>query len=177
MIVIEVVSLNLVWISTIILTIALGLTSFLLIFNEEISVQYQNLAIPASNSGLEWLSSQGQKNFSQASNQSRKSRSNQVKKGNQKKNPQHLTKRPDGEMRQALVEFPQWSEDEIQGFFDLGWTVDSLRDWEKQTKNLPKPIHKVKQKQLPPKVSAPKIPIDLSTEMLYSQPVVTEKPR
>lgn len=33
------------------------------------------------------------------------------------------------EMQQALQEFPQWTEEQIQGYFDQGWSVDALRDW------------------------------------------------
>ena len=33
------------------------------------------------------------------------------------------------EMQQALAEFPQWDQQTIQGYFDMGWSVDQLRDW------------------------------------------------
>ena len=33
------------------------------------------------------------------------------------------------EMEQALREFPQWDQTTIQGYFDMGWSVDQLRDW------------------------------------------------
>ena len=32
-------------------------------------------------------------------------------------------------MEQALREFPQWDQTTIQGYFDMGWSVDQLRDW------------------------------------------------
>ena len=32
-------------------------------------------------------------------------------------------------MAAALAEFPQWDEATIQGYFDQGWDIDSLRDW------------------------------------------------
>ena len=35
----------------------------------------------------------------------------------------------DPEMARAMQEFPQWTQAEIQGYFDQGWTVESLRDW------------------------------------------------
>ena len=35
----------------------------------------------------------------------------------------------DPEMARAMKEFPQWTQDEIQGYFDQGWNVESLRDW------------------------------------------------
>ena len=35
------------------------------------------------------------------------------------------------EMTQAMAEFPQWTQDEIQGYFDQGWSIDALRDWVK----------------------------------------------
>ncbi|MDP6199226.1 MAG: hypothetical protein QF531_00505, partial [Candidatus Poseidonia sp.] len=33
------------------------------------------------------------------------------------------------EMARAMQEFPQWTQEEIQGYFDQGWNVESLRDW------------------------------------------------
>jgi len=27
--------------------------------------------------------------------------------------------------------FPQWNQDEIQGYFDQGWSVEALQDWVK----------------------------------------------
>ncbi|NCG01631.1 MAG: hypothetical protein GWP25_07560, partial [Euryarchaeota archaeon] len=33
------------------------------------------------------------------------------------------------EMALAMSEFPQWTQDEIQGYFDQGWSVDALKDW------------------------------------------------
>lgn len=33
------------------------------------------------------------------------------------------------EMQQALQEFPQWTEEQIQGYFDQGWSIEALRDW------------------------------------------------
>ena len=33
------------------------------------------------------------------------------------------------EMQQALAEFPQWDQQTIQGYFDMGWSVEQLRDW------------------------------------------------
>ena len=35
----------------------------------------------------------------------------------------------DPEMARAMEQFPQWSQEEIQGYFDQGWTVESLQDW------------------------------------------------
>ena len=35
----------------------------------------------------------------------------------------------DPEMARAMQTFPQWTQDEIQGYFDQGWTVESLQDW------------------------------------------------
>ena len=32
-------------------------------------------------------------------------------------------------MQAALDEFPQWDQATIQGYFDQGWDIDSLRDW------------------------------------------------
>ena len=36
------------------------------------------------------------------------------------------------EMQQALAEFPQWDQQTIQGYFDMGWSVEQLRDWVRQ---------------------------------------------
>ena len=33
------------------------------------------------------------------------------------------------EMELALQEFPFWDENTIQGYFDMGWSIDQLRDW------------------------------------------------
>jgi len=33
------------------------------------------------------------------------------------------------QMADAMREFPQWSQEEIQGYFDQGWDIDSLKDW------------------------------------------------
>ena len=33
------------------------------------------------------------------------------------------------EMARAMETFPQWTQQEIQGYFDQGWTVESLQDW------------------------------------------------
>ena len=33
------------------------------------------------------------------------------------------------EMAEAMQRFPQWSQAEIQGYFDQGWDVNSLQDW------------------------------------------------
>ena len=33
------------------------------------------------------------------------------------------------EMAHAMTQFPQWTQEEIQGYFDQGWSVDALRDW------------------------------------------------
>ena len=33
------------------------------------------------------------------------------------------------EMAEAMKQFPQWSQAEIQGYFDQGWDVKSLQDW------------------------------------------------
>ena len=35
----------------------------------------------------------------------------------------------DPEMARALAEFPQWSQAEIQGYFDQGWSIEALQDW------------------------------------------------
>lgn len=35
----------------------------------------------------------------------------------------------DPEMARAMEQFPQWTQAEIQGYFDQGWTVESLQDW------------------------------------------------
>ena len=32
-------------------------------------------------------------------------------------------------MAQAMQEFPQWDQATIQGYFDQGWDIDSLKDW------------------------------------------------
>jgi hypothetical protein len=32
-------------------------------------------------------------------------------------------------MASAMAEFPQWDQEIIQGYFDQGWDLDSLRDW------------------------------------------------
>jgi hypothetical protein len=32
-------------------------------------------------------------------------------------------------MASAMAEFPQWDQETIQGYFDQGWDLDSLRDW------------------------------------------------
>jgi len=32
-------------------------------------------------------------------------------------------------MAAALAEFPQWDQATIQGYFDQGWDIDTLRDW------------------------------------------------
>ena len=28
-----------------------------------------------------------------------------------------------------MKQFPQWTQEEIQGYFDQGWNVESLQDW------------------------------------------------
>ena len=33
------------------------------------------------------------------------------------------------EMARAMQTFPQWTQEEIQGYFDQGWNVESLQDW------------------------------------------------
>lgn len=35
----------------------------------------------------------------------------------------------DPEMARAMAEFPQWNQEEIQGYFDQGWNIESLKDW------------------------------------------------
>jgi hypothetical protein len=35
----------------------------------------------------------------------------------------------DPEMARAMQQFPQWTQEEIQGYFDQGWNIDSLKDW------------------------------------------------
>ena len=33
------------------------------------------------------------------------------------------------EMARAMDTFPQWTQDEIQGYFDQGWSIEALQDW------------------------------------------------
>jgi hypothetical protein len=33
------------------------------------------------------------------------------------------------EMARAMETFPQWTQDEIQGYFDQGWSIEALQDW------------------------------------------------
>ena len=33
------------------------------------------------------------------------------------------------QMAEAMREFPQWSQEEIQGYFDQGWDIAALKDW------------------------------------------------
>ena len=33
------------------------------------------------------------------------------------------------QMAEAMREFPQWSQEEIQGYFDQGWDIATLKDW------------------------------------------------
>ena len=35
----------------------------------------------------------------------------------------------DPEMARAMQTFPQWTQEEIQGYFDQGWNIESLQDW------------------------------------------------
>ena len=35
----------------------------------------------------------------------------------------------DPEMARAMEQFPQWTQEEIQGYFDQGWNIESLQDW------------------------------------------------
>ena len=35
------------------------------------------------------------------------------------------------EMANAMAQFPQWTQEEIQGYFDQGWSVEALQDWVK----------------------------------------------
>jgi hypothetical protein len=35
----------------------------------------------------------------------------------------------DPEMARAMEAFPQWTQEEIQGYFDQGWNIESLHDW------------------------------------------------
>jgi hypothetical protein len=35
----------------------------------------------------------------------------------------------DPEMARAMQTFPQWTQEEIQGYFDQGWNSESLQDW------------------------------------------------
>jgi hypothetical protein len=37
----------------------------------------------------------------------------------------------DPTMAKALETFPQWSQAEIQGYFDQGWSIEALQDWVK----------------------------------------------
>jgi hypothetical protein len=32
-------------------------------------------------------------------------------------------------MAKALETFPQWSQAEIQSYFDQGWSIEALQDW------------------------------------------------
>ena len=32
-------------------------------------------------------------------------------------------------MAAAMAEFPQWDQATIQGYFDQGWDIESLKDW------------------------------------------------
>jgi hypothetical protein len=34
-------------------------------------------------------------------------------------------------MANAMAQFPQWTQEEIQGYFDQGWSVEALQDWVK----------------------------------------------
>jgi len=33
------------------------------------------------------------------------------------------------EMAHAMTQFPQWTQEEIQGYLDQGWSIDALREW------------------------------------------------
>jgi hypothetical protein len=33
------------------------------------------------------------------------------------------------QMADAITKFPQWSQEEIQGYFDQGWSIEALEDW------------------------------------------------
>ena len=33
------------------------------------------------------------------------------------------------QMAEAMQKFPQWSQAEIQGYFDQGWDIATLQDW------------------------------------------------
>ena len=33
------------------------------------------------------------------------------------------------EMQRALQLFPQWDQATIQGYFDMGWSIEQLQDW------------------------------------------------
>ena len=33
------------------------------------------------------------------------------------------------EMVEAMQRFPQWSQEDIQGYFDQGWDINSLQEW------------------------------------------------
>jgi len=35
------------------------------------------------------------------------------------------------QMADAIARFPQWTQEEIQGYFDQGWSIDALEDWVK----------------------------------------------
>ena len=47
--------------------------------------------------------------------------------------PTPLPSSPQGdvspEMQAALEEFTFWNQEQIQGYFDQGWSIDQLRDW------------------------------------------------
>jgi len=32
-------------------------------------------------------------------------------------------------MQEALAEFTFWNQEQIQGYFDQGWSLEQLRDW------------------------------------------------
>jgi hypothetical protein len=33
------------------------------------------------------------------------------------------------QMADAMARFPQWTQEDIQGYFDQGWDLDSLQEW------------------------------------------------
>jgi len=33
------------------------------------------------------------------------------------------------QMAEAMAAFPDWTQDQIQGYFDQGWDIASLQDW------------------------------------------------
>jgi hypothetical protein len=37
-------------------------------------------------------------------------------------------------MQEALAEFTFWDQQQIQGYFDQGWSLEQLRDWVNESK-------------------------------------------
>ena len=179
MIIIEVISLNLVWVAPLILLAALWLFFWLSGTNQNLFYHFNNLNIakpiaqsspPTANPGLQWLSSQGQANFANTpKGKNPRVQGSKSNKGQQ--NPSIPNMNP--VMGQALAEFPQWSESQIQGYFDKGWDLDGLREWILGNTN----SLQMSNPKLSRQMQEPPPPIrDQSTQMLSSEKVV-ESPR